>query len=101
MIRNDRHALFAIASVPEGPHALSFRVGQPVDWNTAQARWQRLDDRRIAGRKQYVRHDGRRYPVAAFEVRAVDKFGRGLGSDRHKLAFPVPFRLCRLTNPVR
>lgn len=96
---NSRHAVFAIADVPEGPHALSFRVGQPVSWDVAQDRFARLYGRRFAGRAQTVRHDGKRYKVRNYEVRAVDQFGRGLGSDRHKLAFPVPYRANRLTTP--
>jgi len=86
---SERHAVYA------NTDAGTFRVGQPVDWDTAQARWSRLDDRRIAGRKPRVRHDGKRYIVNSFEVRSVDTFGRGLGSERHTLAFPVPYRLCR------
>jgi hypothetical protein len=34
--------------------------------------------------------------VTSFEVRAVDEHGRGLGSLRHGLAFPVPYRACRI-----
>lgn len=87
----DRHALFAVT-----PSGLAFRVGRPVKWDRAVARWYRADDRRRAGRAFRVRHDGRSYPVAAFEVRAVDRDGRGLGSERHAFAFPVPFRAMRL-----
>lgn len=90
-----RHAVYVTPA--NGP---TFRVGQPVDWSTAQARWQRLDDRRLLGRTQRVRFDGRRYPVAMsrgfIEVRAVDDHGRGLGSERHERAFPVPYRAIRV-----
>lgn len=94
----ERHAVY-VTIHPTGLN-LSFRIGQPTDWHTAQARWQRLDDRNRADRVQVLRHDGRRYPVklghAFFEVRAVDAHGRGLGAERHALAFPVPYRALRV-----
>jgi hypothetical protein len=90
-----KHALYATCETPSGL-ALTFRLGQPVDWRTASDRWSRLDDKRHAGRSFAIRWMRRRYSVRFFEVRAVDENGRGLGSDRHSLAFPVPFRLCRV-----
>jgi hypothetical protein len=92
-----KHAVYVICETRHG--TLSFRVGQPVSWDRAQARWQRIADRLDgfngqAKRRITVRHDGRRYCVRSMcvEVRAVDAHGRGLGSERHTLAFPVPYR---------
>lgn len=90
-----KHALFATTQDRRG-RRLTFRIGQPVDWTQAIQRWNRLDMKRIARRNFRVQHDGRRLQVAYFEVRAVDQDGRGIGSERHTLAFPVPFRNCRI-----
>lgn len=92
----DRHALFAVV---EGHFA--FRVGQPTTWGNAQQRWSRADDRRVGanGHKRractVLGPFGASYPVMAFEVRAVDAKGGGLGSVRHALAVPVPYRALR------
>lgn len=92
MTTNERHALYANTDT-----GLTFRVGQPVKWDRAIQRWYRLDDRRrFHARTHTIRHDGRTYTVESFEVRATDPHGRGLGSPRHALAFPVPFRLCKV-----
>lgn len=91
-----KHALFATTKDRTG-RSLTFRVGQPVDWGRAIQRYDRLDRKLFIDRRKFrVRHDGRRLPVAYFELRAVNQDGRGLGSDRHTLAFPVPFRNCRI-----
>lgn len=93
-----QHAVYAVAHVGRDRRGLgrgqtvAFRVGQPVDREAAQKRWTRLDDRRRAGRRPFVRWSRRKYVVAFFEVRAVDYHGRGLGSQRHSDAFPVPYR---------
>lgn len=89
-----KHAVYANTSARNGER-LTFRVGLPVDWNTAQDRWNRLDKRR-ASRTIHVRNMRRTYRVDSLEVRAVDYNGRGLGSDRHSLAFPVPYRAAKL-----
>lgn len=91
-----KHALYATARTPSG-FPLTFRVGQPVDWNTAIQRWDRLDNRRLRGKRQTIRNARKDYTVEHFELRAVDSNGRGLGSDRHTLAFPIPYRQCRTT----
>lgn len=91
-----KHALFATTQDRQG-RRLTFRIGQPVGWDRAIQRWNRLDRKLWADRRKFrVRHDGRQLPVAHFEVRQVDQDGRGLGDDRHTLAFPVPFRNCRI-----
>lgn len=107
--RTPLHAVYASVHTPHG--AVTFRVGQPTTWDKAQDRWRRLDDRRIAGRRQTVRHDGRRYTLPGvladgpagtwgtfFEVRAVDRFGRGLGGERHEHALVVPYRALRVAS---
>lgn len=91
----DKHAVFMNTRTATG-REVTFRVGQPVDWDTAIARWDRLDTRRRKGRNQAVRHDRRRYVARSFEVRSVDENGRGQGSPRHHEAFPVPYRACRV-----
>ncbi len=97
----ERHAVYVTVKLRDGS-AVTFRVGQPTNWHRASARWHRLDARRAAGRVQTVRHDGRRYPLdtarGCVEVRAVDAHGRGLGSERHALAFPVPYRALRVAS---
>lgn len=86
---NDRHAVFV-----NSEDGVTFRVGQPVDWNRATDRWLRLDDRRIA-KGLTVRHDGRKYRAKSIEVRATDRHGRGLGSERHATALTAPYRMAR------
>ena len=97
--KNDRHAVYAITdNVRHGEH-IAFRVGQPIGWNSAQNRYERLYARergiRQPARPVKVRHDGRVYRVKAFEVRAADAHGRGLGSERHATAIVVPYRAVR------
>lgn len=87
----DLYAVYANAVSRKGDR-LSFRVGLPVSWDRAQDRWLRLDDRRLAGRARRVRWNRRHYTVTSYEVRMVDRNGRGIGSERHALAFPVPYR---------
>jgi hypothetical protein len=84
------HAVYATCTSKHG--TITFRVGLPVAWAAAQARWERLDARRRAGASVRVRWARRWYRAMFLEVRAVDRHGRGLGSDRHSLAFPVPYR---------
>jgi hypothetical protein len=93
------HAVYANCISRKGDR-LTFRVGQPTDWDTAQRRWSRLDDRRagfngVAARAILVPWMRRQYRVESFEVRTVDRNGRGLGSLRHGQAFPIPYRLVR------
>lgn len=95
----ERHAVYATCIDHRGER-LTFRVGLPVAWDLAIARWYRLDNWRTGfggarQRRLLVRWARRQYRVLHFEVRSVDRHGRGLGSDRHALAFPVPYRLCR------
>lgn len=99
MKRTDRHAVYAITGSPDPTERVAFRVGQPTDWNTAQARYERLYSRQRGlgqpARKVRVRHDGRIYSATTFEVRAVDKHGKGLGSARHATAIIAPYRAVR------
>lgn len=88
----ERHAVYAVC-----PDGLAFRIGLPVSWGRAQDRWSRLDAR-LRARGLTIRHDGRRWAAMRLEVRAVDAHGRGLGSERHALAFPVPYRLARVAS---
>lgn len=90
-----KNAVYAIIKLDTEDH-LAFRVGQPVDETTAYARWDRLDLRRIAGRRQSIRHNRRWYTPEFFEVRSTDEHGRGLGSERHSRAIPVPYRAIRV-----
>jgi hypothetical protein len=87
-----KHAVYATTT-----QGVTFRVGQPTTWQQAQDRWTRLANR--AGgfggqpkRRVRVRHDGRLYVAEHFEVRAVDRHGRGLGAERHALAMIAPYR---------
>lgn len=101
-----KHALYATAIDRNGERQ-TFRVGQPADLNTISARHLRLDDRHYnSGRAHIITANRRQYIVegagkqtrawTGLEVRAVDRHGRGLGSERHALAFPVPYRACRV-----
>jgi hypothetical protein len=89
--RVEKHAVYAVCTGPAG-REVTLRVGQPVRWGRAIARWQRLNDRRLAVHPGRIRHDGCWYTPRFYEVRAVDPVGRGLGSERHTLALPVPYR---------
>lgn len=82
----ERHAVYANTS--EG---VTFRIGRPVSWDAAVARWYRLDDTRREGIPHRVRHERRWYSVESFEVRAVDRHGVGLGSERHARAIHIPY----------
>lgn len=92
------HALYAICYDRHGVksgESVTFRVGLPVDWTTAQNRWERYDSQRRAGRAIRIMWMRRRYTVRWLEVRTVDRNGRGLGSERHGNAFTVPCRMAR------
>jgi hypothetical protein len=99
-----QHAVYATTQRRDGTPGPTFRIGRPVSLGRAHDRWQR-HDRNGTGlgpsRPLAVRFDGRRLPVRFLEVRAVDSDGRGLGSERHALAFTVPDRCLRLTTPKR
>lgn len=86
----NRHALYATTA-----DGVTFRIGQPTTWDGAQARWSRFA---LNARAIRLRHSRRWYalPLMRLEVRATDKHGRGLGSDRHERAIPVPYRALRL-----
>lgn len=97
----ERHAVYATCEI--AGEKITFRIGQPTDWRRAQARWERLypisaTSRNVLGRvtlailRGRVRHARRWYRVSFMEVRAVDRHGRGLGSERHERAIPVPYR---------
>lgn len=97
-----KHAVFATCTDKAGEHA-TFRVGQAVDWHRAQDRWSRLYPLLVTARDYLgraakvsighgrVRYNRRWYYVDFMEVRAVDRHGRGLGSERHERAIPVPY----------
>lgn len=92
---NSKHALFAATE------AGTFRIGLPTTLNNAMDRWQRADDR-LNGFNGHARRAcnvlgfASSYPVRFFEVRAIDpRTGKGLGSLRHDVAVPVPFRALR------
>jgi hypothetical protein len=91
-----KHAVYAIHRLPAGG-SVGFRIGQPVEWVPALSRWDRLDTRRINGRRPVVRANRRQYPIDFLEVREVDRHGRGLGSERHTSALQVPYRAVRVT----
>lgn len=92
----EKHAVYAITSARDKlGNRVTFQIGQAVDWQTAQARQYRLDSARRAGRAIRVRWMRRRYRVEWLEVRAIDYHGRGLGSERHRDAFQVPYRNVR------
>lgn len=93
-----RHAAYVTAEDFLGDR-VTFRAGLPTDWDTAQRRWLRLDDARRR-RGLIVRWQGRIYAAHAVEVRAVDRHGRGLGSERHGQAFTVPCRSFRIGRPA-
>jgi hypothetical protein len=80
-----KHAVYATTT-----QGVTFRIGQPTDWRTAQERWLRLyPDPVTTG---YIKHMRRKYPVKFYEVRSTDRDGYGLGSERHSRAIPVPYR---------
>lgn len=84
----ERHAVYATCNL--SGESITFRIGRAVDWDTAQNRWLRLFPApSVRGR---VRFHRRWYPVRFLEVRAVDRHERGLGSERHERAIPVPYR---------
>lgn len=87
----EKHAVYAVCHAYNGER-LTFRIGLPIDWHRAQSRWNRLDLWRREGRALTVRFARRRYRVDFLEVRAVDFHGRGIGGDRHALAFPIPYK---------
>lgn len=95
----EKHAVYANCIDAAG-ETLTLRIGLPIEWDFAINRWYRLDDR-LRGyngkpsRRIRVRYNRRWYTVDSLEVRSVDRHGRGLGSERHELAFPVPYRLVR------
>lgn len=99
MTHNNRHAVYAITdNVKYGEH-IAFRIGQPVNWNSAVSRYDRLYCRHqginCPSRPVKVKHDGRVYRVQTFDVRAVDRHGRGLDSERHATAIVAPYRAVR------
>jgi len=83
----ERHAVYATCRV--GSESVTFRIGRAVDWDRAQARWARLHP--LAVNRGRVRFHRRWYPVSFMEVRGVDRHERGLGSERHHRAIPVPY----------
>ena len=96
-----RHAVFATAKLQvSDPRArggirvepVCFRIGQPTDLTTAHARHDRVAGTGSTFKRGRVRHARRWYPIAFYEVRSVDRHGRGLGSERHATAIPTPYR---------
>lgn len=91
-VPTERQAVYATCET-----GVCFRIGQPV--KDAYPRYARLDRNGTGlgpSRPLHVRFDGKRHRVRFLEVRQVDSHGRGLGSERHALAFPVPHRNCTL-----
>lgn len=98
----DAHALFAtVESGDPSGETITFRIGQPArTFGAALARYGRLwadgaiDHGKGPGycRPVRVRYARRWYRVRFMEVRATDRHGRGLGSERHGRAIPVPYR---------
>lgn len=97
-IVTSKHAVYVTAEDFLGER-VTFRVGLPTDWHTAQDRWLRLDDQR-RGRGLTIRYGGRLYAAHACEVRSVDRHGRGLGSQRHAEAVNVPYKIVRPGRPA-
>jgi len=105
----EKHAVYLTVKLAAVAHDgrpredhVTFRIGQPVSLDAAHKRHQRLQDRAVLRKLAHrIRHARRWYTTAAsdwywFEVRAVDKHGRGLGSERHATAIPVPYRAIRI-----
>ena len=76
--------------------SVTFRVGQPADLDTAMSRHDRLAGTGADFKHGKVRANRRSYPIAFYEVRTCDRHGRGLGSERHWSAQPVPYRAHRV-----
>jgi hypothetical protein len=100
----ERHAVYATAKLNvKDPRArggvrvesVCFRVGQPVDLSTAMDRHERLAGTGATFKHGRVRHARRWYRIDFYEVRSTDRHGRGLGSERHATALPVPYRAHR------
>jgi hypothetical protein len=94
----ERHAVYATAKLQvRDPSArggvrvdaVCFRVGQPTTLENAHERWDRLFP--APRRAARVRHARRWYRIEFYEVRECDRHGRGLGSERHATAIPVPY----------
>lgn len=101
-----KHAVYATTPVLSDGSRVTFRVGQPVAIDRADARWLRLDNMRggfdgVDRRPMAVKFDGRSYPVAHFEMRQTTKHGHGLGSERHATALTVPYRALRTAKSDR
>ena len=93
------HAVYANTRARNGAE-LTLRVGLPTDEATAFARWLRLDNRRwgfegFVKRPLRIAYARRLYTVDSLEMREVDYNGRGIGSERHATALPVPYRAMR------
>ncbi len=87
MHTNERHANYLTCDLPEGG-TITFRAGQPTDLVTAINRhYERLDKSGVV-----IRYMRRQYRVRFAEVRATDKHGRGLGSERHSQAIAIPYK---------
>jgi hypothetical protein len=90
-------AVYATCETGDGD-TITFRVGQPTTHNAAHARYARLWEAGAIDHGQCrplararVRHQRRWYRVRFMEVRSTDRHGRGLGSERHSQAIPVPY----------
>lgn len=97
-IQRHGDALFATVETNDGSGTLTFRVGQPTTHERAHARFERLwragaidNGHRNPSAKARVRYRRRWYSVKFMEVRSTDRHGRGLGSERHARAIPVPY----------
>lgn len=104
MVNN--HALYATAVDSTGERQ-TFRIGKPADLSTITKRHERVDGRQYQQKRfQTIAANRRLYTVEPFgkarhawtglEIRAVDRHGRGLGSERHAVAHPVPYRALRV-----
>lgn len=91
----EKHAVYATSYARTGRTRATFRVGQPVDLDTAHSRHERLAGTGSRFKHGIVRHMRRKYQIHFYEVRAVDQHGRRLDSNRADDPILVPYRAHR------
>jgi hypothetical protein len=91
----ERHAVFATVHERDGTTA-TFRVGLPQLGQAAWYRWDRLSRDGSPLSRGFILYRGRKLPVKFYEVRAVDRYGRRLDSNRSDQVIPVPYRAHRV-----